>query len=887
MSKTIDKLISEISADTKGLQKGVKQSESHLKRLAGVGNTIKHVFQVAIASAVIKAGFDIAKSAATAKDAWRAFSSVARNDGLDAVAVFKRLEEAAGGTVSRVQLLQKATMGSFLGIDLKQMPELLQISRGIAKATGESVEYMFDSFVRGIGRMSPLILDNLGITVKMSDANEVYAEKLGKAVKELTETEKKQAFMNMAIEQGQKQLEALGGMQETNLDKMQKLGPAIKDLTDKLGGLVDTPISGFVSGLAAAMKGMESTLDTLKNTAVDLGLVRSEIEKTLITLIKLPEVSNKIEDFNKRLEYLKQIRDKILSGDAKLIDKENIRKYFQVYDFSSSKAEAAWKDFSKSLEGRIAETLQKEIEYLEDEGTQKIVKWIEDINKKLDKDNVKIKVDLETGDIKVIEDITQKQLSDMELIAQLRKNEFQKEIKEINDKYDKLKEEFQTKKGLIELEKERVKALNEATKEYVKQNEELNKMRGVSKDLPVSKVSESDKRSDVDLVKPDVSAFDKVTTWIRENTGEAGTLARSFSEVAYQMKGVDNETQRFINSIIDLVIALVNQNPFQIAAVGINFLGDMLGIFGDKSEEAAKRAREQEEAQRKMAQAIKESNQTLEEFTNTLNEKTLKTLIEQYEEMTKLYNKYHTTTGLKRAGYAADILVKYDFDVTTYQGELNFNKAIRESKKAIESFASIDVSTFSGMVDKLKKDFKYFDVNSPAERIKSIIDAFIAFAGESNVSDLAESLKQNLTPGNIESMISRLYDEFLKAKFQQSYERGYNWSLGGLDTYSYSTLLSDYLGADFDLTQKEYFSFLDLLKNLVSQFDQPAEQGRETVAQTFAGITANQAAALIEETRVQTVLMQKQVELQKGIYNNTGALAGGSGDVFGLARATG
>jgi hypothetical protein len=65
---------------------------------------------------------------------------------------------------------------------------------------GISATQAFNDIVTGLGRMSPLILDNLGITVDLEATMKRYAETLGKTSDALTDTERKQALVNAVIE---------------------------------------------------------------------------------------------------------------------------------------------------------------------------------------------------------------------------------------------------------------------------------------------------------------------------------------------------------------------------------------------------------------------------------------------------------------------------------------------------------------------------------------------------------------------------------------------------------------------------------------------------------------------------------------------------------------
>ena len=76
------------------------------------------------------------------------------------------LREASGGTISDFDLMLSANKAAMLGVttDSEELARLLEIARGRAQALGIDTTQAFSDIVTGIGRSSPLILDNLGIT---------------------------------------------------------------------------------------------------------------------------------------------------------------------------------------------------------------------------------------------------------------------------------------------------------------------------------------------------------------------------------------------------------------------------------------------------------------------------------------------------------------------------------------------------------------------------------------------------------------------------------------------------------------------------------------------------------------------------------------------------
>lgn len=91
-------------------------------------------------------------------------------DQLDRPDILDGLRKATKGTVTDVQLMKSALQAKDFRIPLEDMGKYLQFAQLKAQQTGQSVEYMTESIVTGLGRKSVMILDNLGISA--SEVNE-------------------------------------------------------------------------------------------------------------------------------------------------------------------------------------------------------------------------------------------------------------------------------------------------------------------------------------------------------------------------------------------------------------------------------------------------------------------------------------------------------------------------------------------------------------------------------------------------------------------------------------------------------------------------------------------------------------------------------------------
>jgi len=85
-------------------------------------------------------------------------------DRLNQPGLLNNLKEATHGTVSELELMKAAVKFDDFKLPVEQLGTLLAFAQKKAKDTGQSVDYMVDSIVTGLGRKSLMILDNLGLS---------------------------------------------------------------------------------------------------------------------------------------------------------------------------------------------------------------------------------------------------------------------------------------------------------------------------------------------------------------------------------------------------------------------------------------------------------------------------------------------------------------------------------------------------------------------------------------------------------------------------------------------------------------------------------------------------------------------------------------------------
>ena len=230
----MDKIIVEYQLKTEELRKELgdvkKQLSDTEKQVETSGSKMSNVFKnigAAVLGAfavreVVAFGREVEALARKAEGVEKAFKNIANAGTLE------ELRKATRGTVSDLQLMQNAVKANNFQIPLDQLGKLFAFANQRARETGESVDYLVDSIVLGIGRKSPLILDNLGISairlreefkglgVESAGVGDVAAavgriidEEMGKAANSTTEAadaadRAAATYENLKVELGQK-----------------------------------------------------------------------------------------------------------------------------------------------------------------------------------------------------------------------------------------------------------------------------------------------------------------------------------------------------------------------------------------------------------------------------------------------------------------------------------------------------------------------------------------------------------------------------------------------------------------------------------------------------------------------------------------------------------
>jgi hypothetical protein len=299
------------------------------------------------AQELVSFGKEAVKLSSQMEGVERAFKRIG---GANSANLLEGLRKATRGTVSDLQLMQKAVQASNFKIPLENLASLFKFAQARARETGESVEYLTNSIVLGIGRKSPLILDNLGISaVELRDRLKgvgVEASSVGDIAKIIGEI-------------AEEELAKMGDQADTTADKLEKINAALDNMKVVAGealinfgtgllylaGQIDTGIDA-TDGIT---KAAENLADIYENDVV--GAVDKMLEKNkelLANQLKIAELEE-TRGYQNSTEAINNINEQIEKIEERNVFlREYIKQLKAIYE-ESQKEDAISKTYINTI----------------------------------------------------------------------------------------------------------------------------------------------------------------------------------------------------------------------------------------------------------------------------------------------------------------------------------------------------------------------------------------------------------------------------------------------------------------------------------------------------------------------------------------------------------
>lgn len=240
----------------------------------------------------VKQGIELAKQGEGIRNA---FQRLGRGDMLDG------LREATHNTVTDIELMKAAVRFADFNLPLEELGTMLAFAQQKAKDTGQSLDYMVESIVIGLGRQSKPIMDNLGISATQLNA----------------EMKKTGDFTKAAANIIRDQMAKAGDYVETAADRAAQASTAMQNKMEELGRQL-VPLEGAFNDFWTEMK------------IAILNIVGGPLTRLLNGLSEAGRLRNALADINERTgddRTLSQKRLDVLraySGSQKGLTKQGV-----------------------------------------------------------------------------------------------------------------------------------------------------------------------------------------------------------------------------------------------------------------------------------------------------------------------------------------------------------------------------------------------------------------------------------------------------------------------------------------------------------------------------------------------------------------------------------
>lgn len=271
---------------------------------AGLGGLVAAYAGAAATIFAITAAFDALNRAARAEQTITGVNALANAIGESGPRIIAGLQEITKGQLSIVQTAELANLALSSGFSADQINELAEISLKASRALGRDLTDSFNRLVRGVTKLEPELLDELGIFTRIEPAAEKFAASIGKTVSQLSNFEKRQAFANAVAEEGAQKFRDIDTSANTSSESLEKLSATISNIGISVGGF----IAKVIAPLAEALTG------NLIASVGAFGILAKTVFGTT-----LREAQGSLQNFSSNIDDLgDRITDKLAGGTARL-----------------------------------------------------------------------------------------------------------------------------------------------------------------------------------------------------------------------------------------------------------------------------------------------------------------------------------------------------------------------------------------------------------------------------------------------------------------------------------------------------------------------------------------------------------------------------------------
>lgn len=158
----------------------------------------------------------------------------------------KSLAMVSDGAVSLREAMEATAKASSAGLTNDQILRLGSVAKNASQALGVGMPDALSRLSRGISKIEPELLDELGIFVRVDKAVQDYARSMGRTASSLSDFERRQAYATAVLKEGEQKFSDIS----LASNSYAKLLASLTNVAQKVGEVLNTALGPFAKLLA-------------------------------------------------------------------------------------------------------------------------------------------------------------------------------------------------------------------------------------------------------------------------------------------------------------------------------------------------------------------------------------------------------------------------------------------------------------------------------------------------------------------------------------------------------------------------------------------------------------------------------------------------------------
>lgn len=215
----------------------------------GLGGLVATYAGAAATIFALQQAFSALTRAAAAEQTVEGTRSLAREIGVSGDQILKTVREITKGQLTLQEVAESTNLSLAAGFNTKQIERLNDVALKASRALGRNLSDALLRITRGSAKLEPELLDELGIFTRIEPAVEKYAANLNRSSASLTQYERRQAFVNAVLTEGERKFSVIDTSTPTTQQSFEKLGATVIDLATKFGQFIAGALQPLVDFL--------------------------------------------------------------------------------------------------------------------------------------------------------------------------------------------------------------------------------------------------------------------------------------------------------------------------------------------------------------------------------------------------------------------------------------------------------------------------------------------------------------------------------------------------------------------------------------------------------------------------------------------------------------